>query len=60
MGVGGLVSRGSMEEIGGFQRGNQERGQHLKCKVSKYLINKKNRNLVHVQNGLLIIFHIKC
>ena len=25
-GVGGLVSRGSWEGIGGFQRGNQERG----------------------------------
>jgi hypothetical protein len=25
-GVGGLVSRGSGEGIGGFQRGNQERG----------------------------------
>jgi hypothetical protein len=29
--VDGLVSRGSREEIGGFWRGNQERG-HLKCK----------------------------
>jgi hypothetical protein len=32
MGVGGLVSRGSGEGIGGFWRGNQERGWHLKCK----------------------------
>jgi hypothetical protein len=31
-GVGGLVSRGREEGIGDFQRGNQERGQHLKCK----------------------------
>ena len=31
-GVGGLVSRGKRERIGGFWRGNQERGQHLKCK----------------------------
>jgi hypothetical protein len=31
-GVGGLVSRGSGTGIGGFQRRNQERGQHLKCK----------------------------
>jgi hypothetical protein len=31
-GVGGLVSRGSQEGGGGFQRGNQERGKHLKCK----------------------------
>ena len=32
VGVGGLVSRRSEERIGGFWRGNQERGQHLKCK----------------------------
>ena len=31
-GVRGLVSRGSGEGIGGFWRGNQERGWHLKCK----------------------------
>ena len=31
-GVGGLVSRGREEGIGGPRRGNQERGQHLKCK----------------------------
>jgi hypothetical protein len=30
--VGGLVSRGNGEGIGGFWRGNQKRGQHLKCK----------------------------
>ena len=30
-GVGGLVSRGRGERIGGFRRGKQERG-HLKCK----------------------------
>jgi hypothetical protein len=30
-GVGGLVSRGRGEGIGGFQRGNQEK-EHLKCK----------------------------
>ena len=32
VGVGGLVSRGRREGIEGFQRGTQERGQHLKCK----------------------------
>jgi hypothetical protein len=31
-GVGRLVSRGRGDGIGGFQRGKQERGQHLKCK----------------------------
>ena len=31
-GVGGFVSSGKMEGIGGFWRGNQESGQHLKCK----------------------------
>jgi hypothetical protein len=31
-GVDGLVSRGRGEEIGGFVRGNQERGYHLKSK----------------------------
>jgi hypothetical protein len=30
--VGGLVSRGRGEGIGGLWRGNQERGYHLKCK----------------------------
>jgi hypothetical protein len=30
VGVGGLVSSGKAER--GFQRGNQEREQHLKCK----------------------------
>jgi hypothetical protein len=39
--VGRLVSRGRRNGIGGFQRGNQERGQHLKCKQRKYLINIK-------------------
>jgi hypothetical protein len=34
-GVGGLVSKGRGDGIGGFQRGNQERGQHLK-------VNKEN------------------
>jgi hypothetical protein len=43
-GVGGLVSRGRWEGLGGFRRGNQERGQHLKCKSGKYLI-KKNYSL---------------
>jgi hypothetical protein len=33
-----------MVRIGGFQRGNQDEGQHLKCKQIKYLIIKeKNR-----------------
>jgi hypothetical protein len=31
-GEGGLVSRGRGKGMGGVQRGNQERGQHLKCK----------------------------
>jgi hypothetical protein len=31
-GVGGLVSRGKGKWDGSFQRGNQERGYHLKCK----------------------------
>jgi hypothetical protein len=31
-GVGVLVSGGRRREIGGFQRGNQERGEHLECK----------------------------
>ena len=31
-GMGKLVSRGRGEGIGNFWRGNQERGQHLKCK----------------------------
>jgi hypothetical protein len=31
-GVEGLVSKGNGEGIGGFQRGNKERGLHLKCK----------------------------
>jgi hypothetical protein len=31
-GVGRLMSRGRGDGIGGFQRGNQERGYHLKCK----------------------------
>jgi hypothetical protein len=31
-GVGGLVSRGRVEGTGGFQKGSQERGQHLKGK----------------------------
>ena len=30
-GVSGLVNRGNREGIGDFHRGNQERGQHLKC-----------------------------
>jgi hypothetical protein len=30
--VDGWVSRERWEGIGGFQRGNQERGEHLKCK----------------------------
>jgi hypothetical protein len=30
-GVGRLMSRGRGEGIGGFWRGNQERGQHVKC-----------------------------
>jgi hypothetical protein len=29
-GVGGLVSKGRGDRIGGFRRGNQEREQHLK------------------------------
>jgi hypothetical protein len=29
VGVGGLVSRGRGDGIGGFQRGNRERGKHL-------------------------------
>ena len=32
VGVCGMVSRG--RGIGGFQRGNQERGQCLKCKYN--------------------------
>ena len=31
-GVCGLVSRESGERIGAFQKGNWERGKHLKCK----------------------------
>jgi hypothetical protein len=31
-GVSGLVSRRRGRGIGGFQRGNQERGYYLKCK----------------------------
>jgi hypothetical protein len=31
-GVSGLVSRGMEERGGEFCRGNQERGQHSKCK----------------------------
>jgi hypothetical protein len=31
-GVGGLVSRGGGEGIGNFEKGNQERGKHLKYK----------------------------
>jgi hypothetical protein len=31
VGVGGLV-KGGGNGIGGFQRGNEERGLHLKCK----------------------------
>jgi hypothetical protein len=31
-GVGWLVRRGKEGGTGGFQRGNLERGQHLKCK----------------------------
>jgi hypothetical protein len=32
VGVGGLVSRRRGEQIGSFQKGNQERQQHLKYK----------------------------
>jgi hypothetical protein len=32
VGVGRLLSRGRRESTGDFQRGNQERGQYLKCK----------------------------
>ena len=38
--MGGLVSRGRGNGIGCSWRGNQERGEHLKCKLRKYLINK--------------------
>ena len=31
--------------IGSFQRGNQERGQHLKCKQSKYLMKRKKSGM---------------
>jgi hypothetical protein len=31
-GLGGLVSRGKGDGLGGFQRGNKERGFNLKCK----------------------------
>jgi hypothetical protein len=30
--VGGLVNRGEGKGLGDFQRGNQERRWHLKCK----------------------------
>ena len=33
VGVGGLVSRGRGDGIGEFQRGNEERGYNLKCKL---------------------------
>ena len=42
-GVGGLVNRRRSEGLGGFQRRNQERRQHLKFKQIKYLIRKKKR-----------------
>jgi hypothetical protein len=32
MGVGGLVSRGRWDGMGGGWRGNEERGSNLKCK----------------------------
>ena len=32
IGVSGLVTRGRQEEIGDYQRGNQEGAEHLKCK----------------------------
>jgi hypothetical protein len=37
-GVIGLVRKGMGLGIEDFQRGNQERGYHLKCKLRKYLI----------------------
>jgi hypothetical protein len=36
-------ARGNKEGIEGFRRGNQKRGQHLKYKLSKYLILKKRK-----------------
>jgi hypothetical protein len=44
-GVGGMVSRQRGQGIGSFQRGNQERGRHLKCKQSKYLIKRKKSGM---------------
>jgi hypothetical protein len=38
---GWVVEQGREEGIGSFQRGNQEMGQHLKCKYSKYLLKMK-------------------
>jgi hypothetical protein len=55
--VGGLVSRGSRERIGDFQRGNQERNNIWY--VNKENIFKKIRKKISNKNRCVLTVHAK-